>query len=160
MSESTMVAEHMLDLHQGTEVQHGGGCWVLFDGTPCRYYLPPPYAQYVAQMLQPPSRTEPRPRRATPDVVTTLPAHVAAAMDLFVTSEDMKAETRAYLVRKGYTANVNESTLRTAYVIRRFFEDDTVHGIGTKALVRLLKRAYGTHSRSQFFELKRALLRA
>lgn len=156
MSESTMVAEHMLDLHRGSEVQGGGGCWVLFDGTPCRYYLPPPYAQLVAQMLQPPSR--PRPRRVTPDVVTTLPAHVTAAMDAFVADEDMRAETRAYLVRKGYTANVNESTLRTAYVIRRFFEDATVHGIGTKALVRLLKRSYGTLGRSQFFELKRALL--
>ena len=143
-----MVAEHMLDLHRGTEV-HGGGCWVLFEGTPCRYYLPPPYAQLVAQMLRPPSR--PRPRRPTPDV--TLPAHVTAAMDAFVADEDMRAETRAYLVRKGYTANVNESTLRTAYVIRRFFEDATVDGIGTKALVRLLKRSYGTHSRSQLFEL-------
>jgi hypothetical protein len=151
MSESTMVAEHMLDLHRG-EVP-SGGCWVLFDGTPCRYYLPPPYAQYVAQMLQPPSRS--RPRCPTPDV---LPAHVVAAMDLFVANEDMKAEMRAYLVRKGYTATVNESTLRTAYVIRRFFEDATVDGIGTKALIRLLKRSYGTLGRSQFFELKRVLL--
>lgn len=91
-------------------------------------------------------------------------------MDAYMAAPtDFREEVLAYVCAKHRKlkedGNVSmlftDSMLRTAFVIKTFFDvpciKKKVHGVGTRALIKMLRRAYGTYGKSQFFALKRDL---